>query len=271
MLVVALFATHALCAEVSTLDDASEKGDLTYRISFTTAAEGEETCSTGTFKIQIIGTAGDTGEQFLVSHPGYKCGADDSPRCYTNEHGVVPTAESRGSATCPCDVNLEDYKEEDAKWIKDAGAHRQVNLVAPDVGEVQEVKITTDSAEKWKLQGLKINTNSLETGTGAGIFYIAGAIIDAKQPLEAKLSSTTTAGDDMGSVEVGDGCTKDADCKSGACDADNQYNCELKCLSAEADKTADAATNCPANNKSKITRCDAQVCEEEMDRELKFA
>merc|ERR1712072_283384 len=265
LLAVALLATQALCAEVASLDNERE-GDITYRISFSTAKEGEETSSTGTFMIEIKGTAGDSGSLFLVSHPGHKCGAEDSPRCYTNEHGVVPTAESRGSATCPCDVNLDDYKEKDAKWIKEPGLHQQVNLVAPDVGDIQEVKITTDSSEKWKLEGLKINTNSLETALGAGVFYVAGATIDSQEPLEAKLSSTTTAGDDMGSVEVGEACTKDADCKSGACDTGNVYQCELKCISADRDQSKDATHNCPLQNKSKITRCDAEVCEKEMDR-----
>jgi len=273
LLMAALFASQALSAEVQTLDDVTE-GEITYRISFTTASEGEQTVSNGNFKIQIKGDKGDTGEKFLVSHPGYACGADgDSPRCYTNEHGIVPTKESRGSATCPCDPNLEEYNEENAKWTKETGQHRLVFIKAADVGEIKEVKITGDSGEKWKMEGMKINTNSVSTGLGAGIFYVQGAIINKAAPLEAELSASTTAGDDMGSVPVGEACAKDADCKSGRCDTGNTFNCELKCLAATATAGAEATANCPVSEEGvkKITRCDAQVCEEEMDKMFKFA
>merc|ERR1711918_230901 len=247
LLMAALFASQALSAEVQTLDDVTE-GEITYRISFTTASEGEQTVSNGNFKIQIKGDKGDTGEKFLVSHPGYACGADgDSPRCYTNEHGIVPT--------------------------KETGQHRLVFIKAADVGEIKEVKITGDSGEKWKMEGMKINTNSVSTGLGAGIFYVQGAIINKAAPLEAELSASTTAGDDMGSVPVGEACAKDADCKSGRCDTGNTFNCELKCLAATATAGAEATANCPVSEEGvkKITRCDAQVCEEEMDKMFKFA
>jgi hypothetical protein len=273
LLAVAMMATQVFCAEVVSLESETE-GDITYRISWTTSATGEETVSTGDFTIEMTGTKGSSGEQFLVSHPGYKCGGDDSPRCYTNNLGIVPTEESRGSATCPCDVNLEGYKEEDAKWTAETGLHQLIYLKAPDVGEITEVKVSTASTgdgTKWNAEGIKINTNSQETGMGSGVYYVSGKKIWAEDELDAKVTGTTSAGEDMGSAEVGDGCQKDADCASGACDTQNQYACELKCVGENRDTSKDAAHNCPVNNKAKITVCSAQACEEEMDKLFKFA
>ena len=75
----------------------------------------------------------------------------------------------------------------------------------------------------------------------------------------------------VGSQEVGAGCAKHADCKTNMCDLDNSYACEAKCLDSAATKEQTADKNCPENTKSKITRCDAATCEEEMDSKFKLA
>jgi hypothetical protein len=274
-------------AEVVSLDDKAQSllqqdpehlnwnlpdGDIIYRISWTSAAEGEEMSVLGNINIDITGTNGEsTGDLFVVTHPGMKCNGDDSPRCYTDKLGNVPTEKSKGSATCGCDPTNPDYNEDDAKWVTEPGLHQNVYIVAKDVGEIGEVKITSDAPEKWDMKNMKINTNSQMTGLGSGVFYVNGAKVDSNKPLEAKLSASTTAGADLGSLEVGEGCSKNADCKTSLCDLTGAYKCELKCLSADASQDAEAATNCPPNTKSKITRCDASVCEEEMDRKLKIA
>jgi hypothetical protein len=49
--------------------------------------------------------------------------------------------------------------------------------------------------------------------------------------------------------EVGDKCTEDAECKSGAvgaCDTGGVYACENKCVAPNATETKEAAENCPA-------------------------
>jgi len=265
--------------EVVSLEDANPPinwnlpdGDIVYRISWTNDNQGEEISTVGNINIEITGAGGDTtGELFVVTHPGMVCNGVDNPRCRTDALGNVPTEKSRGSAKCGCDTNYAEYSEEDAKWKATPGLHQSVYITAKDVGEIAEVKITSDVEAKWSMKGMKINTNSQMTGLGSGAFYIDGGKIDSARPIEAKLSASTTEGDAAGSVEVGAGCQKHADCKTNMCDLDNSYACETKCLSADAKKTATAAENCPENTKSKITRCDAVVCEEEMDRKFKLA
>jgi len=247
-------------------------GDIVYRISWTNANQGEEMSTVGNVKIEITGAGGETtGELFVVTHPGMVCHGADSPRCRTDALGNVPTEKSRGSAKCGCDPEYAEYSEEDAKWTAEPTLHQQVYITAKDVGDIAEVKITSDVEAKWSMEGMKINTNSQMTGLGAGVFYVAGGKVSSAYPLEAKLSASTTEGDAAGSVEVGAGCSKNADCKTNMCDLDNSYKCEAKCLADSATKEQTADKNCPENTKSKITRCDAATCEEEMDAQFKLA
>eukprot|EP00656_Telonema_subtile_P039732 TRINITY_DN4480_c0_g1_i1.p1 TRINITY_DN4480_c0_g1~~TRINITY_DN4480_c0_g1_i1.p1 ORF type:complete len:302 (+),score=93.44 TRINITY_DN4480_c0_g1_i1:114-1019(+) len=272
---MALVVANVLSAEVAVLD--AEEANIVYRISYTCQpGESEDKTSQGTYTINIKGTnKEETGEQTLVVNPGYKCIAKgNSHLCYTNEHGVVPTEASRGGFDCPCDPTLHEKAEyDDKKWQRDDGQHKQVYLFAKDVGEVSDVVIKSTSSNKeageWKLVGLKINTVSQQTGLGNGIFYVSGQTITPGSPLEASLSATTTAGDEPGTVPTGATCSKNDDCASARCDMNGDFSCELKCVKGDATKEKTATQNCPEEIKGKITRCDAQVCEERMEKMMR--
>merc|ERR1712028_288409 len=94
---VLLLATVAQ-AEVTSLDSMEFEhrvlnhnlpdGDIVYRVSWTSAKEGEETSSTGNINIDITGTGGDqTGDMLIVTHPGMVCNGEDNPRCHTDALG----------------------------------------------------------------------------------------------------------------------------------------------------------------------------------------
>jgi len=274
---VLLLATAAQ-AEVTSLDSMEFEhrvlnhnlpdGDIVYRVSWTSAKEGEETSSTGNINIDITGTGGDqTGDMLIVTHPGMVCNGEDNPRCHTDALGNIPTEHSKGSAVCGCTPSDEAYNEEDAKWEKKPGMHQSLYVVGKDVGEIGAVKITSDDAATWSMKGMKINTNSQMTGLGAGVFYVAACKINSEQPVEAELAGTTSDGEDMAAKNTGETCAKGTDCKSNSCDTANEYSCEAKCLSDAAEKSKDATENCPlAEGVTVITRCAASACEEEMDR-----
>jgi hypothetical protein len=278
---VLLLATATLStgqAEVTSLDGMEHEhrllnhnlpdGDIIYRVSWTSAKEGEETSSTGNINIDITGTGGDqTGDMLIVTHPGMVCNGDDSPRCHTDALGNIPTQESKGSAKCGCTPNDPEYTEEDAKWEKKPGMHQSVYVVGKDVGEIGAVKITSDASELWDMRGMKINTNSQMTGQGAGVFYVHACKINSEFPVEAELAATTSDGEDMAAKNTGETCAKASDCQSNSCDTANEYSCEGKCLSDSAATSKDATENCPYTEAAiRITRCAASVCEEEMDR-----
>merc|ERR1711865_1249074 len=90
----ALLLAVALAAQKDTIqdlgavqmiqDDSSMGADVVYRLSFRTQFDSDpaKTASKGTFTIKITGTAGNTGDLTLVSHPGYECNAKSDAECF---------------------------------------------------------------------------------------------------------------------------------------------------------------------------------------------
>ena len=67
-------------------------------------------------------------------------------------------ADDDASAKCACDPSKSDYSEEDAKWAPVPGKVQHFYLKAKDVGEIAEVKITSDAAasDSWTPGFLKV-------------------------------------------------------------------------------------------------------------------
>merc|ERR1711907_520950 len=159
---ILLLATIAYSAEVTQLSEMMD--EVVYRISWNTQYDStpSNTASKGTFKITIKGVGGDTtGEKTLVTHPGYACGAASDPECFPDIKGKVK-ADDDASAKCACDPSKSDYSEEDAKWAPIPGKVQHFYLKAKDVGEIAEVKITSDAAasDSWTPGFLKINMDA---------------------------------------------------------------------------------------------------------------
>merc|ERR1712159_759590 len=188
---ILLLATIAYSAEVTQLSEMMD--EVVYRISWNTQYDStpSNTASKGTFKITIKGVGGDTtGEKTLVTHPGYACGAARDPECFPDIKGKVK-ADDDASAKCACDPSKSDYSEVDAKWAPVPGKVQHFYLKAKDVGEIAEVKITSDAAasDSWTPGFLKINMNDMETGVGNGIYYMdIGKKINKDAPMEKKAS-----------------------------------------------------------------------------------
>jgi len=207
--------------------------DVVYRISWNTQYDStpSNTASKGTFKITIKGVGGDTtGEKTLVTHPGYACGAASDPECFPDIKGKVK-ADDDASAKCACDPSKSDYSEVDAKWAPVPGKVQHFYLKAKDVGEIAEVKITSDAAasDSWTPGFLKINMNDMETGVGNGIYYMdIGKKINKDAPMEKKASATDSDGEKL-----------------------------------KMEKRA--------SHKYGIIKCEASACEKEMEKMMTFA
>merc|ERR1719450_1113148 len=197
---ILLLATIAYSAEVTQLSEMMD--EVVYRISWNTQYDStpSNTASKGTFKITIKGVGGDTtGEKTLVTHPGYACGAASDPECFPDIKGKVK-ADDDASAKCACDPSKSDYSEVDAKWAPVPGKVQHFYLKAKDVGEIAEVKITSDAAasDSWTPGFLKINMNDMETGVGNGIYYMdIGKKINKDAPMEKKASATDSDGEKL--------------------------------------------------------------------------
>merc|ERR1712072_1027406 len=113
-----LLVAAAYAAEVKMMEQMGE--DVVYRISWNTQYDTtpSKTASKGTYKINIKGADSETGEQTLVTHPGYQCGAASDPECFPDITGAVLAA---------------------AKWKPFAGTVQHYFLKATAVGEVGEV------------------------------------------------------------------------------------------------------------------------------------
>jgi len=175
--------------------------DVVYRISWNTQYDNtpSKTASKGTYKINIksVDGATETGEQTLVTHPGYTCGAASDPECFPNLQGKI-LADEDASAKCACDPAKDDYDEGAAKWKPFAGTVQHYYLKAVDVGEVGEVIVSGDSNtdDSWSPGFLKINMNDMETGVGNGIYYMdIGKKINKDKPLTLKAGATDAYGD----------------------------------------------------------------------------
>lgn len=148
---------------------ANERGEIDYRLSFKTKdvevdghkltdaqkALQDEFASTGKFSVQIIGKDGTTGEQHLIDHPSM-------------------------------------VKSDDGSWKTEPGMVQVAKLKAADVGEIQEVKITGDSEDKWHPAWLKVNSNDFHSGKGNGIYYasVPAGGIKKDAPFTASTSNT---------------------------------------------------------------------------------
>jgi len=164
--------------------------DVVYRISWRTEANEDPTTtgSKGTFKINIKGADSETGSQTFVTHPGYSCGAASDAKCFPDISGKV-LADDDASAKCDCDPTKEGYNEDAAKWTAESGMVQNFNLKGTDVGEIKEVVIETDVSPEdgWSCEFIKINTNSMDTGVGNGVYYMdVGKKINKEKPLEMK-------------------------------------------------------------------------------------
>merc|ERR1712023_618883 len=146
------------------------------------------TASKGTFKITIKGVGGETtGEKTLVTHPGYACGAASDPECFPDITGKV----------------------------------QHFYLKAKDVGEIAEVKITSDAAasDSWTPGFLKINMNDMETGVGNGIYYMdIGKKINKDAPMEKKASATDSDGEKLKMEKRASHKYGIIKCEAGACE-----------------------------------------------------
>jgi hypothetical protein len=198
--------------EVETLQDDSSMGtDVVYRISFMTQMDNDpaKTASKSTYKIKIIGTDGDTGNQELVTHPGYSCGAKSDAECMPGIDGLV-TTDDDGDRKCACDPSASDYNEDDAKWNAMPGKTQHAFIKAADVGELTQVKITTDAAvtDGWTPLWLKINMNDMASGLGNGIYYMdIGKQIDSANAFSEETGKTD---DDGNKVKMADSEDLDA-------------------------------------------------------------
>merc|ERR1712072_1623562 len=96
-----LLVAAAYAAEVKMMEQMGE--DVVYRISWNTQYDTtpSNTASKGTYKINIKGADSETGEQTLVTHPGYQCGAASDPECFPDITGTV-LADGDASAKCAC-------------------------------------------------------------------------------------------------------------------------------------------------------------------------
>merc|ERR1712072_82607 len=186
-----LMAALAYAADVQMIEEMGS--DIVYRISWRTEANEDPTttASKGTFTINIKGDGVETGAQTFVTHPGYACGAASDAKCYPDITGAV-LADGDSSALCECDPNKDGYDEEKAKWHAESGMVQKFNLKAADVGEITEVVVEGDAstADGWACEFIKIDTNSMETGNGNGIYYIdVGKKINADKPPEMKTAA----------------------------------------------------------------------------------
>merc|ERR1711934_545347 len=172
---ILLLAALAYSAEVTMMENMGD--DVVYRISWNTKYDPDpaKTSSKGTYKINIksVDGATETGEETLVTHPGYQCGAASDPECFPDITGAV-LADGDASAKCACDPSKDGYDEAAAKWKPFAGTVQHYFLKATDVGEVGEVILSGDSNtdDSWTPGFLKINMNDMETGVGNGIYYM---------------------------------------------------------------------------------------------------
>eukprot|EP00658_Telonema_sp_P-2_P015386 TRINITY_DN15917_c0_g1_i1.p1 TRINITY_DN15917_c0_g1~~TRINITY_DN15917_c0_g1_i1.p1 ORF type:complete len:250 (+),score=53.36 TRINITY_DN15917_c0_g1_i1:181-930(+) len=197
ILMLAMFVGVSNATEVATLDEGAT--DITYRVSWTCSKHTTVgTTSQGIFTIQFTGPKGTTTAKTLAVNPCQTCTAKgDVSACYTSNTGVVPSDESRGAATCPCDPTLHSGVEfDEKKWTRDPGQHRQMFIVAEDVGDLTKVEITSTSSRSktgvWDLLGLRVNTNSQKTGLGNGVFYVKGKQISPSEALDGALCGKTS-------------------------------------------------------------------------------
>jgi len=190
--------------EVSMLQEsagAAMKADIVYRVSWNTVydANHDSTASKGTFKIQIYGKDGtDTGQQELVTHPGYECAAAKDPDCYPDITGKV---QASAATVCACDPSNAGYNEEDAKWQPHSGITQSKYIKAPEVDEITKVVLTGDNEanDKWHPGFLKINMNDFKDGLGNGIYYmdLGGKKVDKNDPITMKSDATDASGEGL--------------------------------------------------------------------------
>jgi len=220
--------------EVVTIGEDTQMGDaeIVYRVTWQTQMDSQHaSASKGNFKIQIKGNLGDTGEQILVTHPGYTCRAEADAGCYPDIQGNR-LADDDPSMGCNCDPSRDGYDEDAAKWATKDETPQSTNIKAADVGEITEVKITGDNkaTDSWTPSFFKIDTNDrtgalgIAGGLGNGVYYMSAG---------KKINRTPS-----GTYEM----------KSDALDADGN---PLKMEN-------------PASHGSGIIRCKADNCEEEM-------
>eukprot|EP00658_Telonema_sp_P-2_P024849 TRINITY_DN19_c0_g1_i2.p1 TRINITY_DN19_c0_g1~~TRINITY_DN19_c0_g1_i2.p1 ORF type:complete len:250 (-),score=77.71 TRINITY_DN19_c0_g1_i2:345-1094(-) len=178
-------------------EDDSAAGDIVYRISYNTRYEansGSSVASKGDFKIKIWGdgSPSDTGTLFLVTHPGYSCKAAQAAECFADIKGVVKATDS---TKCNCDPSKSGYSESAAQWEPLTGRVQHTYVSAPNVGQITKVEVTTTSSDSWVPEFIKVNTNSIETGNGNGIYYM-----DVNKAINsgATFTATTTATDSNG-------------------------------------------------------------------------
>merc|ERR1711959_388300 len=140
---------------------------MDYRLSFKTKdvevagqkltdadkAQQEEFASKGKSSVEIIGKDGTTGVHHLIDHPSM-------------------------------------VKSDDGSWKAEPGMVQVAKLKAADVGEIQEVKITGDSEDKWHPSWVKVNSNDFHSGQGNGIYY---ASVPSPIKKDEPFSATTDA------------------------------------------------------------------------------
>merc|ERR1712070_12609 len=132
----------------------------------------------------------------LVTHPGYTCGAADTPECHPDITGKVNAPDG---TLCSCDPSNEGYHEEEAKWKAHTGTTQSTYISAPEVSEITKVVVTTDAQanDPWQPGFIKINMNNFQDGLGNGVYYLdtQGNKIDAGTPLTFETDVTDDYGD----------------------------------------------------------------------------
>merc|ERR1712028_288564 len=147
----ALLLAVALAAQKDTIqdlgavkmiqDDSSMGADVVYRLSFRTQFDSDpaKTASKGTFTIKITGTAGNTGDLTLVSHPGYECNAKSDAECQVGGKGRIGPENELESRRCRGDHWRHDHKR--------CSGNRQLGTCLPE-GQHERYGLGT---RKWYL------------------------------------------------------------------------------------------------------------------------
>jgi hypothetical protein len=193
-------------------------GNIQYSVSFQTyddpslaASARQAFASDDTMSIEIKGDGGTTGVQTLVEKPGktqHVAKIEEIDGATHLFHGDLNGGAS--SSYDPDDRSLNVNAND--PWQYEYGQKKTVRFTALDVGQVNEVIITSGGTDAWTVSGIKVDTDDPRTALGNGAYFVkSGQPITSSTPLDVLSTGATTSDGD----ETEPGLVK---CDAGSCE-----------------------------------------------------